>query len=208
MLQDYVVERLPPRMFVPLAALIALAGRIDVVPTSASGLLADGTVVLLLLAQFRLWDDLADRRRDAVEHPQRVLVRAPSDTMFRVACLILSAVNAATLAIVYESSLALVTFVTLTSGMALWYTTRGPRSLAADHVLLLKYPAFVLIVAAGRHVAHPGLVACSAAAIYLAACVYEAVHDPASPAAGNRILMACEAFALAGLGFFFIGEFL
>ena len=39
--------------------------------------LAAATVgALLLLAQFRIWDDIADRLQDAIAHPDRVLVRA------------------------------------------------------------------------------------------------------------------------------------
>jgi hypothetical protein len=203
MLIAYFAERIPSRVFVPLAATLAVAARVDAHPQSVAAFATDAIVLLLLVVQFRLWDDIADRRQDLVAHPQRVLVRAPSDLLFRAACVVLAAVNAATLALVYDNRTAFATFVALSGAMAAWYSCRGQRSTLGDHVLLLKYPAFVLIVAAGHQIVRPWLVVCSGAAVYLAACVYEAVHDPASPAAGNRILVACEACLLAafGLGF-------
>jgi len=65
-----------------------------------------------------------------------------------------------------------------------------------DHILLLKYPVFVLMVACGRGIEQPWQASCSAAAVYLAACLYEAAHDPAAPARRNRALVACEACLL------------
>lgn len=204
-LLQYFTERLPARIFVPLAGVLALAARADVAP-SISGFAADAGIALLLVAQFRLWDDLADRSHDAVEHPDRVLVRAPSDTLFRRSCVGLALVNAAAVFLVYDSRVALGTLLMLDLGMACWYLRRGPRSTVGDHVLLLKYPLFVLLIAAGHRIEHPRQVGSSAAVVYLAACLYEAIHDPSSPAAANRTLVACEAsllvvsFALFAIG--------
>ena len=71
----YFVERFSPTIFVPAALGIAAAARVAS-SGSDSSWLVDGTLALLLIAQFRLWDDLADREVDRLAHPERVLVRA------------------------------------------------------------------------------------------------------------------------------------
>ena len=193
----YARERLPLRVFGPLAATLALAARAGAVPSPAPVFVLDTAVVLMILAQFRLWDDLADRHLDAIAHPERVLVQASSDVVFRVACAALAVLNVALLRIAYPNRAGIAMLGALNIGMALWYARRGSRSALGDHLLLAKYPAFVLIVACGRGIDRPILAACAAAAVYLAACLYEAIHDPDSPAARHRRLVMCEAALLA-----------
>ena len=71
----YLAERLSPAIFVPAAALIALVSH-TAGGHAADSWLLDLLLALLLIAQFRLWDDLADREHDRRAHPERVLVRA------------------------------------------------------------------------------------------------------------------------------------
>ena len=90
--------------------------------------------------------------------------------------------------------MALLLAVTLITAVA--YRTRTRPSAAGAHVLLLKYPAFVAIVAAGRHAERPALAACSVLAVYLGACVYEALHDPAARTARPAPLVVGEVVLL------------
>jgi 4-hydroxybenzoate polyprenyltransferase len=199
MLVTYVRERMPLGMFVPLATAIALAGRAGAARSPVLTLAVDAAVVMLLLAQFRLWDDLADRQHDGVAHPTRALVLASSDQSFRVICAALGVLNAGLLWLACPNRAGLAIFLALNLGMALWYASRGSRSSLGDHLLLAKYPLFVLIVAYGREIDRPLLVGCAAGAVYLAACLYEAIHDPASPARRHRPLIACEALLLVAV---------
>lgn len=178
MLAAYFRERLPARVFAPIAlALAAAAGGFGSGPRAAA---ADAGLALLLLAQFRMWDDLADRRHDAVAHPGRVLVQATSTRPALVLCVVLAVIN---LGITVErngAGLALITLTCLMLVLSIWYARRGGRSAIGDLLLLTKYPSIVLILAGSRAIAETRRLLCAAAAVYLAACIYEAWHDPSS----------------------------
>jgi hypothetical protein len=179
MVGAYLAERFSPRIFVPLAVAIAGAASGGTLP--AARLSVDTTFALLLLAQFRSWDDLADRGRDAVSHPERVLVRATS-----VAPIVgfsggLAILNIC-LAIQRDASgIAVAVLVALVSALGAWYSLRTGRTIAGDHLLLSKYPAMVIVVAGGRILNAPVQILCAALAVHFAACLYEIWHDPASP---------------------------
>jgi len=196
MLGAYAAERLPVRVFVTLAAGLALAIRAGS-GGSASAFAVDVGTMTMLVALFRIWDDLSDRSADAVSHPDRVLVRAGSLTVFRVAVLGLGVAAASVLRLAYPHRGGLLMFLAVTAGMSVWYVFRPARNTVGDHVLLAKYPALVVVVALARGIDRPALLAASATVVYLAACLFEAIHDPASPAARNRPLVAVEAVLLA-----------
>lgn len=181
MIAAWLRERFRPVRFVPIAVVIATAASAPA-PIELWRLWQDSLIVLLLLLQFRLWDDLADRSADAATQPHRVLVKTRSTRPFVALCLALALVNIG-LATRAESALAVSTLLTLNVALGLWYGLRSRRSITGDQLLLAKYPAFVLIVAAERAVAAPLTSAVAAAAIYSAASIYEAWHDPASPVA-------------------------
>ena len=180
MIGAYLRERFPLKVFIPLAAVIAAAsGEGAAVGQFAAAL----TVALLLLAEFRLWDDLADRRHDARVHPERVLVRAASLQAIVLLCLTLAAVNAALVVLRDGMGIALAALVSIHAVLALLYAGRSRRTIAGDQLLLSKYPACVAIVGGANVAAAPVRITLCAAAIYLAASAYEAWHDPASPVA-------------------------
>jgi hypothetical protein len=202
-MRAYVRERFRPLVFGPLA--IVLAGAASGGRWNANQLAVDAGFALLLLAQFRLWDDLADRTRDAVSHPQRVIVSAPSVRPFAAACIALAALNIA-IALARDGGLSLVLLCALDAALWVWYARRGRRSNLGDHLLLAKYPAFVLVLAGVRLASSPLPVGLCAAAIYLCANLYEAWHDGASPAARVPLLLACEtALLVATLAAFAFG---
>ena len=72
----YWLERFRPVLFVPVAILLAAAVRRRRHRADPRRWTIDIFCALLLLGQFRLWDDLADRERDRAAHPSRVLVGA------------------------------------------------------------------------------------------------------------------------------------
>ena len=181
MIGAYLNERFRPAVFLPLAGFIALAasaGRID-----AARLAADAIFALLLLAEFRLWDDLADRDADAVQHPDRVLVKSRSIGAFTLVREGLTATNLMGCVIRTGAHVTLPVLLALHAMLSAWYAVRSRRSIAGDQLLLAKYPAFVVIVAGARGLAEPVPVALAALLVYAAASLYEAWHDPASPVA-------------------------
>ena len=181
MMGSYFRERFRLTVFVPVAAWIALG--------AAGGtfhplrLAADACFAALLLAEFRLWDDLADRRSDALTHPGRVLVRAQSVRPFIVLGGVLFALNLLICVAMARSRMSLAVFVTLHAALGVLYAVRARRTIAGDQLLLAKYPAFVVIVAGARTLDASLPIAGAAVATYAAASVYEAWHDPASPVA-------------------------
>jgi 4-hydroxybenzoate polyprenyltransferase len=195
MLLEYCAQRLSIDRVVPLAVVIAAASQ-NAAPSGRSVLL-DALLALVLIAQFRVWDDLADRKRDAVTHPGRVTVRATTVTPLAVACAALATCGFAI--VVFRGSWsAAIALAGLNVLLALWYSRRGARSLIGDHVVLAKYPIFVLIVVLSRSAVPARPVWLAMLAVFLAVSVYEAVHDRNSPGARRPVLLACEA-ALLGL---------
>jgi hypothetical protein len=174
----YWIERFPLRRFAPVAALVALAAQAGT-SVSASRWLIDAAYALILIAQFRLWDDLADRGHDRDRHPERVLARAADVHPFVVAALLLTAINLVS-AWSIGGAVPAVMLLLLDVGVGAWYLCRSDvRTSLGDCVVLLKYPTFVLILGAPR--VNAALLAAWAAATYAAACLFEAWHDASSP---------------------------
>ena len=181
MLLRYFRERFPFALFVPLAAVIAAVVRMGI--DSWASFAADAGFAVLLLAQFRLWDDLADRERDRLPHPNRVLVRTDAVTQAVAFCGALGVLNIC-LAVWRDSSGISVSVLTaINAALAIWYLARSSRTAAGEHLLLAKYPAIVIVVAGARILVAPVQVLGFAAVLYVCVCAYEAWHDPAGPLA-------------------------
>ena len=181
MVVDYLRERFRARLFVPLALIIA-AGASGLTETWA-GYALDTSFALLLLVQFRVWDDLADRGRDSVAHPARVLVRAPTVTQVVAFCGALAVLNICLAVWRDATGIAVAVLAALDAALGAWYLARTTRTAAGEHLLLAKYPAMVVIVAGARVFDAPIQILFAAAVLYLLVCAYEAWHDPASPIA-------------------------
>ena len=181
MVVDYLRERFRLRLFIPLALLIAAAAIVP--PAAWTSFAIDSAVALLLLAQFRMWDDLADRDRDRIEHPSRVLVRDREGTQIVALCGALAVLNICLAIWRDPSGIAVGVLAVLTAALGVWYLARTRRSVAGEQLLLAKYPAMVGIVAGSRVLEAPVQILSVAMVLYLIVCVYEAWHDPASPLA-------------------------
>src|SRR5262245_55724700 len=130
--------RFPLWRFGPLALFLALAGG----ATDAMAMFGGALLALAWFFQFRLADDLADRQRDARDHPDRVLVRA--DVRPFLVVLLLSSAISTLLTTWLRPWPRWVEFLALTSLFLTWYAAahRRPPPLLAGLVVLLKYPAF------------------------------------------------------------------
>jgi 4-hydroxybenzoate polyprenyltransferase len=179
LLVAYARERLTPGRVLPavllvLAAVVAGSGWPGRKPFAL-----DAALALALVVSFRILDDLMDRERDRVRHPDRVLVRAKSTAPLRHLAFLLVIIPLVTLwRVGGPPPVALLVAYMIVLTMA--YTWRGPRSAVADRILLLKYGVFALVlmdVAAASSLRGQF----AAAAAFVAACVYEWWHDAESP---------------------------
>lgn len=151
----YLRERYPPRDYLLLATGIALLGGAWF-PLPA--LVASAGLAWLLVLQFRLWDDLADRLTDSGRHPERVLCRTARQAIFRGTCGILWLLNALLIAFhgmvsdheTISWALRLGAYLVLSGWYALWYGTLRSFFRSARLRILLtlpKYAAFVYLLA-------------------------------------------------------------
>ncbi len=179
LLLAYARERLTAGRVLPAGLLVVvatLAGR-GWAGTGAAA--TDIAAAFALVTAFRVWDDVMDREHDRARHPERVVVRASSTVPLALAALVV-AIGAASL-LALTRGLASLGFVAVYTGvLAASYATRGPRSAVREWILLLKYGVFTLAligVPAAFTVRGLG----SSAAAFVAACVYEWLHDAESP---------------------------
>jgi hypothetical protein len=163
------------------AALWATATR----PTPAS-LARPVSLAVLLLLQFRLWDDLEDRERDRAAHPDRVLVRSQA-APFRLVLNALAIGNLALFAMAGSvAAVAGLAVLDLAFWLAYWrLRPQVPESVWRFHVLLVKYPAFVGLLALTTGALTAGRLLAAALLVYACACAYEAVHDRRALLAGE-----------------------
>jgi hypothetical protein len=187
---DYWRERFPLHVFAPTAAALAFAGSGGA--WQGARTVTDAAFALGLLAQFRLWDDLADREQDAIDHPSRVLVRTADVANFEVLCTALALGNLLVASLREPGFTAVALLAALDATFVAWYGRRlraprsgvhGPRTAVGDLIRLSKYPVFVAVIAAGSSPDPRGL-ALAMLGVYAAACAYEVWHDPASPIRG------------------------
>jgi hypothetical protein len=171
----YLRERYPLQRFLPLALFLATAGQAGASSWEPVGLVHGVLLALGLVLQFRLWDDLESLPGDRLEHPGRVLCQARSLSPFLV---LLGATALLNTALLLSSPRALLGYAALCALGLAWHRWLAPRlsgGALAAHGLLLKYPAFVVLLhsASGQGVLPslvPGLV-------YLCFCVHELLHD-------------------------------
>jgi 4-hydroxybenzoate polyprenyltransferase len=195
LLLAYARERLTPAKVLPAVLLVVVATLAGRGWSGIWALAIDVLLALALVVAFRIWDDLVDRDRDRTKHPDRVIVRASTSatTPLRAAGWML--VLAATVALHFTQGPGSVLFLWIYT--ALLATSYARRSLpaaasakagpAAERILLLKYGVFTLaLIGLPGGLTARGL--SSAAAAFLAACVYEWWHDAESPVLSGKAL--------------------
>jgi hypothetical protein len=139
--------------------------------------------MVLLVLQFRLWDDLEDVERDRLAHPERVLSRSPVGEFRRL----LAVLSGATL--VGSAALSWTAFIgvaVLDACFLIAYRVVRPRVSDVTWrfpLLLAKYPAFVVLVAATMGARAGGRLTVAALVAMAGACVYEVAHQQ-RPAGG------------------------
>ena len=165
-----------------------------------SSLALKAAIAALLVSSFRIWDDVMDRPRDAIAHPDRVTVNAGSVRALVAAAAVAAAIAALLLPRIGDWRFSIGLLASLTLLLAARYRLRAGRSAMTDRVLLLKYPAFALaLTSPGALLVWRGVLAC--VVVYLAACVHEWTHDSASPVStrGRSVETVLLAAACIGL---------
>jgi hypothetical protein len=183
MMAAYFGERFKAAIFGP-AAVVLTAAALWAGGTSVGAAAAVRTLFLavVLLLQFRLWDDLEDRERDRRLHPGRVLTRA-NPAPFRWTCAVLAIANIVLL-VIGGSRTAVLGLAGL--DVFFWIAYGPLRRRFSDRIwrfqiLLLKYPVFVGVLAAALGTPIRLRLFTAAVAVYLCACAYEALHDRHMP---------------------------
>jgi 4-hydroxybenzoate polyprenyltransferase len=203
-LPAYVRTRFPAWLAILLPLLLVLLALRERVIDPAE-LAAAFVLALLLVFELRLWDDVCDRELDRQVHPERVLCRAETVRPFVGLLLFMMGVNF-TLVTVLRPWSSVVVLLALHLLLAAWYAARKQLfflgRIANYHVVLLKYPVIVGILAARPTTdwASPPLLF-SMAVVYLGLCIFEVAHDAALrrlPVA--RICLAVECLVLAAVG--------
>ena len=161
-----------------LAAAIAILAFIAQAPRDVEDALSRAVLAALLVASFRIWDDLADRAYDSVHHPTRVLVRSAARGRFWALLAGLAVISACALGAL-AGTLSLSIYAGLIILLAVVY--HGPRQLTRERfirtqLVLLKYPAFVALLTAQGF---SGRTILAGAVGYLSLSVYEWRNDPA-----------------------------
>lgn len=178
LLLHYARERLIRGSTFAAILLVTAGAQVGRGSTSAAITVVDLALTLCFVVAFRIWDDVMDRERDAVRHPERIVVRAGSTAPLSLAAWCIALAGVGTLMRVHGAASATL-LIAFAGVLAIWYARRGRRSAAGDRLLLFKYAAFTLALIGPASLTPRA--AASALGVYLAACVYEWRHDRESP---------------------------
>ena len=161
-----------------LLLLLAFAAWRLVSPRTIQTAAMDLAIAVTLLLQFRLGDDLVDLPHDRKEHPERILCQVENPASF---WRFVGTLELAGLALVLSQRpvSAWLAWFAAQALLGLWYSRPWRKHWRAIdyHIILLKYPALVFVIASRNDVeVFQGVLVLLGA--YLILCVYEAVSDP------------------------------
>lgn len=170
----YLRQRFPLGVFGPVfAALTGLAWWAAGAAMAGRRMALAGTVMILLVAFFRVWDDIEDRHHDRRAYPDRILPRSPLAHFWNLQLGIGAGVLGVLLATA-NTAAAIGCAALVGAAYVGYHHARGrlPVSLWS-FALLLKYPAMVAIVASLSAPLRPGRLVIAALITYTGACAYE-----------------------------------
>ncbi len=198
-LAKYQQTRFPVRLFLPLALFLCTASLVTGWPPNLPAWTGHVLLACTLLFQFRLWDDLNDLARDRRDHPERILSRSKSLAPFYAATGLSFVINLVLLLWLY-STIAVGIFLTLNLTFLAWYQLAGKfkiHATVAYHIILIKYPIFVLLLASADLATEVRSMLYAMAVVYFSFCVYELLHDQQLRSILDlRFLLAAEMVAL------------
>ncbi len=190
-------ERIVRWRIAALVLLVAGVAFIVEAPGDAADALTRVALAAVLIVQFRLWDDLADRDYDRVRHPARVVVRSTATQWFW-ALLAVLAVTAAGAIGMLDGVAGLSIYCGLLVLLAVVY--HGPwrsQRFIRSQLVLLKYPVLILLLTTWSRSIWGVL---AGAVLYLLLSVYDWHDDPAlreSPAGGRLAVVLAAGIVVA-----------
>jgi hypothetical protein len=179
----YVRQRVNPRVFVPLAMLLAGAGWLLVPPTGVDirDLAFAAFRALVLVVMFRVWDDLEDRPFDLDRHPDRVMVNTMRFAPFAVLMASLAIVGVGSVALLRDAPSRILALAIAAGTACVWYGARPidhRHPVVGSHIVLVKYPLIAYAAAPSLPSSplhtRPLLVLL---ALYVLICIYEYADD-------------------------------
>ncbi len=177
-LLEYRRERLPLKLVLTVAFLLTMTGALVSGSANRVKLALDFMLAVLLVSQFRLWDDLQDVDADRVRHPDRVLCRQSSLRQFRLAVAIMCLVNCAAV-LASKSLTTAIVFAASNMVFYIWYNVLRSffRTWMSSIFVLTKYPAFLFVMVDGRELRDKTSLAVAMIVVFAAACIYEVLHN-------------------------------
>ena len=137
-------------------------------------------LALILVMQFRLWDDIADRERDRISHPGRVMCQARDIKPFLVVALSLSVLSGLLLAWYHGQNIRSATYLLLCATLFAWYILRpAPTApgLLNSMLVLLKYPVIAWLISTPAADPDAPLLFSCLFTVYLIFIIFEILDD-------------------------------
>lgn len=182
MLGRYLYSRFPATQFVPLAVFVATAGLAPAPPEPLARWIMAVMLSFMLILQFRLWDDIADRERDRLKQPERVLCRTSDIKPFLIAATILPLINGILLAWYQGHINWIPAYLLLCASLLAWYRLRPSSAspgLLNSALVLLKYPFIAWLVSTAAEDPVMPLIFSCLFSVYLIFIIFEILDDPA-----------------------------
>lgn len=179
-LGQYLCTRFPVVQFVPLAVFIAAAGLAPAPPGPLSEWVMAAALALILVLQFRLWDDIADRERDCESHPERVICQTRNIKPFLVAALSLTVLSGLLLAWYHGQNTRSAAYLLLCVTLFAWYRLRPTPTasgLLNSMLVLLKYPVIAWLISTPGAVSDAPLLCSCLFSVYLIFIIFEILDD-------------------------------
>jgi len=179
-LGKYFCTRFPLMQFGPLAIFIAAAGLAPAPPGLLSEWTVAATLALILILQFRLWDDIADRELDRVLHPGRILCQVHDIKPFLVTALVLSALCGVLLAWYHDQSARNAAYLLLCAMLFAWYRLRPAltdQGLLNSMLVLFKYPVIAWLISSPDANPDTPLLFSCLLSVYLIFILFELLDD-------------------------------
>jgi uncharacterized membrane protein YoaK (UPF0700 family) len=193
----YRAQRLPMRLFAPLAVFVSGAALVGSGQWDLAGYAMRACTALSLVAQFRLWDDLESVERDRLLHPERLLCQIRRRRPLYLAVAAHGAINLALVSWLAAEWVRPVLLVALVLAYWLGYRTSGRFGLGRlfrAHLVLVKYPLFVLVLSPPAPTAPASPLLLAALLVFVCMGIYEILHDPevaSSRGAAGVLLAQC-----------------
>jgi len=192
----YAITRLVTVRIIALATLLTVASLWASASQTPSDLGWIAIFSYLLICQFRLWDDLADREFDRLHHPGRILVTSSDTRPFFVALIALFLANATWISI-WQPLPRLTIYVLLVASLGILYQRKawiGQWRLLRMQVVLMKYPIFLFLCTKDEM---PNRLFIAGLAIYLLLSSFDLLSDETlDTTSARRWLIAIECAAL------------